>query len=298
MKVAFTICSNNYLAQAKVLVDSWYENNPDTQFLIFLVDEYSPSIDYAIFEPAKVIEIRNIVGRYIHSLASRFNITELNTAVKPDIFIYLFKQNKWDKILYLDPDILLKDNMALAYQALEESNAILTPHIFTPIDDRWMPNDVQLLSTGIYNLGFLGLSNSQETYKLLNWWRNRVLKYGYRDHVKGLFYDQIWMNYAPIFFDKVSILREPGYNVANWNLHERKLSYAANDSIMVNDTHRLCFFHFSGFNYNKFPDEICSYHSRYTLQSRPDIKPLFHQYHSLLTAADIEKFSRINCVYF
>ena len=223
MKVAFTICSNNYLAQAKVLVDSWNKNHPNIAFKIFLVDEFNPSIDYEKFKPAEVIEINTVVGELIYPLARRFNITELNTAVKPDVFIHLFKQKKWKKIIYLDPDILVKGRFDEAFQALNQFNTILTPHICTPIDDKWAPNDVHLLRSGIFNLGFIGLSSSQTTDVILKWWRKRVLKYGYRNHEKGLFYDQIWMNYAPIFFNGVCVIKNPGYNMANWNLHRNMI---------------------------------------------------------------------------
>jgi len=295
MNVAFTICSNNYLAHARVLLESWQEFNPETPFFIFLVDEFDPDIDYSQFKPAKIILFREVVGELVVSLAKRFDITALNTALKPDAFIHLFKQHKWQKVIYLDPDILVKGGLTLAFQALGNCTAILTPHINSPVDDEYGPNDVHLLPTGIYNLGFLGLSYTKETERLLSWWRERTMKYGYLDESRGLFYDQVWMNYAPIFFDRVAVLKDPGYNMANWNLHERQLSQNDSGKYMVNNSFPLCFFHFSGFKYQDFPNKISSYHSRYSLHTRPDIKALFTEYYQRLISAGIEGFMPSYC---
>jgi hypothetical protein len=42
-KFAFTICSINYLAQAKVLADSLKKTNPDYEFVIGLCDKIDDS---------------------------------------------------------------------------------------------------------------------------------------------------------------------------------------------------------------------------------------------------------------
>ncbi len=47
MKIAFTLCSNNYLAQAKTLGDSLLKYNPDYKFFIGLVDRLSDQINYS-----------------------------------------------------------------------------------------------------------------------------------------------------------------------------------------------------------------------------------------------------------
>ena len=60
MKLAFTLCSNNYLAQSKVLVASFLQNNPDYTFIIGVADNLSFEIDYSFFLPAKIIAVTEI----------------------------------------------------------------------------------------------------------------------------------------------------------------------------------------------------------------------------------------------
>ena len=53
MKIIFTICSNNYLAQAKALGDSVLQTNPDYTFFIGLVDELGTINDALTFAAQK-----------------------------------------------------------------------------------------------------------------------------------------------------------------------------------------------------------------------------------------------------
>ena len=62
---------------------------------------------------------------------------------------------------------------------------------------------------------------------------------------KGLFVDQIWLNYAPLYYDRVFIIRHLGYNIAYWNFHERSIEQMGG-RWFVNKKFPLKFFHFSG----------------------------------------------------
>ena len=61
-----------------------------------------------------------------------------------------------------------------------------------------------------------------------------------------MFTDQRWVDFVPSFFDHY-ILKDPGYNVAYWNLHGRARD--APTAIDISWTASpLRFFHFSGFD--------------------------------------------------
>ena len=60
MLTVFTICSNNYLAQAKTLGDSLMQHNPHYRFVIFLVDRLSEGVDYSFFAPYELIPVEQI----------------------------------------------------------------------------------------------------------------------------------------------------------------------------------------------------------------------------------------------
>src|SRR6187402_1662110 len=105
MQIIFTICSNNYLAQAKVLAESVRQFQPDWTFMLGLVDKKDPSIVYEGFG-FEVLELAAIEPKMV-SLAQKYSIIELNTCVKPTFFQYLFEQRKAAQAIYMDPDTCL-----------------------------------------------------------------------------------------------------------------------------------------------------------------------------------------------
>ncbi|MBO0357373.1 glycosyl transferase [Hymenobacter sp. BT186] len=278
MKVAFTLCSNNYLGAAKVLVDSFKLFHPEYNFFIGLVDKLNNQIDYSLYG-CDILLAENISMPDINSLSEKFNIIELNTTVKPFYFKHFFDNLQANEVIYLDPDIQLFARLDEVMYGLSTSMVTLTPHLLSPIDDEFGPNDRHILPTGIFNLGFIALSKHIQLSFFLDWWADRCVKYGFRKDDEGLFYDQIWINYIPAFFDSYYIIRDPGYNAANWNLHERLLTVDDKGNWLVNNKYKLAFFHFSHFNIN-IPDRISSYNTRITFENRQDIKPIFEQYRS------------------
>jgi hypothetical protein len=187
------------------------------------------------------------------SLAFKYNILEFNTAVKPSFFKYLFDGGA-DKAIYFDPDIYLFRPAELIYEALNSACVVLTPHLLSPTPDPDHIYENDLLVTGVFNLGFIAVSNTSQGRRFLDWWEERCLRFGFEDLRCGLFVDQKWIIHAPCFFDSIHILRDVGCNVAYWNLHERSLS-ATQEGYAVNDCAPLVFFHFSGYKLST-PDEL------------------------------------------
>lgn len=294
MKTIFTICSNNYLAYAKVLGKSLKKYEPELMFLIFLCDEKNDEIDYSLLAD-EVISMKDIEPQ-LAALASRYNIVELNTAVKPRVFEYLLNERNAEQVIYFDPDIKIYSSFVNLFIELQNSSVILTPHICTPIpmDDR-KPAENHFLNFGIYNLGFIGVNNTEESKKFIMWWKNHTYKQGYIDVYKGIFVDQLPVNLAPIFFKDVKIISNKGFNMAPWNLHERYLS-KKNGGYVVNETEELIFFHFSSFKADELELPLLLY-NRFTVSNRPDIKNIYEDYNADLKAAGYYFYKKFTYAY-
>jgi hypothetical protein len=293
--IGFTLCSNNYLALARSLVASWAKHHPEDLFVLGLVDRRDPAIDYTLPGRAEVIEVASIGIPDFDELTSKYDITELNTAVKPYYFDFLLKHRGAEKIIYLDPDILVFRPFRMVGDLLDRHSLIVTPHICSPIEEGPNPTDYELLKTGIFNLGFLALRRAPHIPSFLAWWQQRMRRYAYRKDSEGLFYDQIWMNYIPAFCGDAHVLRDLGHNMANWNLHERTLSRAGGN-FSVNGSTDLVFFHFSHYRFDQ-PDTIASYHERYSFETRPDLRPIFDLYRSTVLANGHEALKGKPCFY-
>ncbi len=290
----FTICANNYLARALVLGDSLKRNDPAADFYIVLADKAAPSVDYSsLGHPILFIEqIENKAGH----LWSRYNTVELSTSIKPRAFQYFFAEKQADPVVFLDPDIAVYAKLDEVYRQLEQSDILLTPHILQPIPyDGLTPWETPFHRVGIFNLGFLAVKRTENTGRFLQWWKERTYEFGYNRQQEGLFTDQIFINHVPVFFEKVSILKHPGYNMAPWNLQERRLT-RQDDGYLVNGTYPLVFFHFSTFDFGKIELPWRKY-DRFRIIDRPDLLPLYTQYNDWISERGEEKLAGLPPAY-
>lgn len=296
MNVAFTLCSNNYLAQAKTLADSFRRYNQNYQFIIGLIDRKKESVDYNIFEPSVIATVEELAIDGFDEMVLNYNIIELCTAAKPFYFKYIFEKYRANNVIYLDPDIMVYDNFGRVEEDLINYSIIVTPHVISPIElDNSYPDENLFLSHGIYNLGFLALSKTAETYLFLDWWAERLKVRAYINLKEGMFTDQLYVNLVPIYFKSVKIEFSVGFNMAYWNLHERKIK-KIDGVYKVNGKENLLFFHFS--SHNPLSSHIIAKGlSRYTLQTRSDLIGLFKEYDEILVKNRYEYYKNIACYF-
>ena len=297
-KIVFTLCSNNYLALAKVLVDSFFEHNQiqEYHFIIGLCDRKSDLINYNFFENCTIIEVEDLDIPNFQEMSLKYNIIELNTFIKPYYFKYIFEKVGADLIYFLDPDIRIYNSFSIIEEEMFEYDILLTPHIQTPIPvDGYFPEEDTFLNYGLYNLGFLALRKSPNTFKLLNWLSLKLENKCFNNVSEGYFVDQLPMNFVPIFFDKVVISNNFGLNMAYWNLHERKISII-NGKNKINETENLVFFHFSSFKPEK-KDEISHFLTRFRMTDQPLLKQLFDSYYERLMENKYLELKNLPCFF-
>jgi len=294
MNIAFTLCSINYLAQANSLHASMQQTNPDWRFIIGIVDKNTQNVDLS-FLNSEVLWVEEIEIPYLEKMAEKYTIVELLTSVKPYYFKWLLtRYTDTENIIYFDPDILIFQPLTDLLQKLQYSDIIVTPHFTKPINDHFLPTELHVMQTGIYNLGFLAVRNTANTMDMLHWWCDRLKDKCYINLSRGLFVDQLCMNLAPVYFDKVLIDKYPGYNMAHWNIHERQIS-KEEDGYRVNGV-PLVFFHFSHYNPLQ-PNQIAAFHNRFHFDTRADLKELYDSYRDMLLQNNYAGLKKIPCFY-
>jgi hypothetical protein len=150
------------------------------------------------------------------------------------------------------------------------------------------------LRVGAYNLGFFGVRWTREVVELLEWWARRLEKDCLVALERGLFVDQKWMDLWPSFCAGTTILRHPGYNVAYWNLAERKIE-RSDDRHLVNGQ-PLVFFHFSGVMPHR-PDVLSKYQALFTSSNIGAADALLQSYIVAVLASGHADLERITCSY-
>lgn len=218
---------------------------------------------------------------YLQS-AFKYNIIEMNTAVKPHAAAQLLE--RYAKVIYLDPDTFVFNSLTPVLDALDVHDLLLSPHALRPFDDEHRPNDVDLLRFGSFNLGFFALRAGPNAQALLRWWDARCQTDCFYEPALGFGVDQKWMDLAPCFFDGVHVFKHPGVNVAFWNLHERALARDESGRWIVNDAHPLIFFHFSSYD-EADNTAVAGKQTRYGAGSRPDFEGVRNEYSAGLAAS-------------
>ena len=285
MNCIFTIVAKNYLALALTLGDSIRAVHPEYDFIIFLADGVDGEIDLSQ-QKYKIMEVKDVGIDQWLEMAFKYDISEFSTSIKPFCFDYLARESKYDNIMYFDPDIYIYDKLTRIEGLLQENICVVTPH-HSDMELAWsgaVPEN-NILISGIYNLGFIAFRNGEESRFIFEWWKERLRDKCYLERTEGLFYDQNWVQFFASSFDKgIFILRDYGYNIAWWNLHERSIEFQNETPRVIHKsdlaTYRCIFFHFSGFN---VLDPLVI-NSRYRgnpffqLEHQPALQRLFQEY--------------------
>ena len=245
--VFFTICSINYLPTAKILVSSLRNNVTDDIYLIVCDKKNAKIQNFFPDGNVKIVFVEDLGIKDFYEFKIRYSILEINTAIKPFVFKYLFRKN-YKKAFYFDPDIVIERSLEKLTSKLDTSDAIVTPHLLSAYSDDLKPSLQDITNSGIYNLGFLGLKKGN-TNDFLNWWSEKCKYFCYNDIEKNLFTDQKFCDYLPIFVKNTYIYSDYDANIAYWNLHERKITNK--DNKFFSNGKEVLFFHFSGLVFNK-----------------------------------------------
>ncbi len=286
-EVGCTIASANYFGLAATVATSFVDLHPGRDFVILVVDKRISAVDeLANSARFKVVYVEDLGIPNFESVAFKYDIVELNTNTKPS-FLKMLLALGAQKVLYFDPDIFIYAQVGFIYEQLNSSNILVTPHATQPVADFRRPSDQDFLATGTFNLGFIGISGSDEGRRFLDWWECRCLENAFADTRVGLFVDQKWVDLAPCYFAGVSQLRHPGCNMGPWNLHERMLrreggAYTVNSEPLI-------FYHFSGIDMDS-DKQISKNQAKFTLDTRPDLQSLYDEYRK--TVEDVGAFRR------
>jgi glycosyltransferase involved in cell wall biosynthesis len=284
----FTICASNYLANAVVLGQSVSAAHGGSRLTVFLLDALPA--DVTAPDQVDIVTADTIMPiADWHHYQCFYSLLELATSIKPLCFKYLLTSD-CAAAIYLDPDIVLFNPLNLVLSAIQAGHEIvLTPHILTPLPtDGKIPNDLAIMRAGIFNMGFGAFSNTARSLAIISWWERQLRTLGSADISTGLFTDQKWIDFAPVFSPTTYIIRDPSYNVAYWNLHERKLTRHDDGwrvTFVDGSQSDLTFFHFSG--YSPTTDILSKHENRFGKRPPGDTRQLLARYSDLLVVSGL-----------
>ncbi|WP_081381080.1 class I SAM-dependent methyltransferase [Rhodovulum sulfidophilum] len=300
----FTICARNFLPGAQILCDSVRRAHPGAVFTVYLCDRDMGYDAEALGMDIEPLEALGIPA--LERMIRTYNITELCTAIKPYCFLREFARGpeaeagaeaaeQSPHVVYLDPDIELFSPLVEVAEALDAgASAVLTPHVLKPAERAEFADD-HFLRYGIYNLGFIALRVTEAVADVVRWWARRMVDQCIIDLPRGIFVDQKWMDLLPAFLDGVHVLRHPGYNVAYWNLHERRIH--GPDTALQCNGQPLRFVHYSGIILEDV-EQLSRHSGMFYVSNSFGYGPLVRRYRARLTAPENRRLRQLPYAFF
>lgn len=286
----FTIATTNYLPYAVSLLDSVKQYHPEFEVSICLTDylDQDTIAKNPLMSKYPMVQLHEIEAEEFDLITKIYSPMELANSAKILFAEYFLNKKEVEQVIFCDSDILFFNR--LPESVIQNHELIYTPHFTSAPSLDMKRQELEVLNAGMFNGGFFKLKKSEEATKFIKWFRPRCVPSCISDRCNGYYYDQLWINFVPLYFKDAHIERDQGMNMAYWNLHERVISEKDNQFI-VNRATPLSFFHFSGWDYNQ-PLEISKW-SLFNLDTRPDIAPLLARYHEVLQRNEYEAYIRL-----
>jgi len=247
----FTSSAPNYIGKVRALCQSLREHCPAMTIHWLVADVRNQTLVDNLDEESidEILFVDDFEPCRDRGWLFQHDMVELSTAVKPEAALALLAREDCDLLLYFDPDIVVFSPLDDLLAELRSASIVLTPHLLQPEQelDAVLDHELCSLRHGVFNLGFFGVRDCEEGAAFLQWWRERCRTFCWGDWRAGVFTDQKWVNFAPVFFRGTSILRSPRFNFAPWNINQRRLTGTFDEGFLVDDE-PLGFYHFTGFD--------------------------------------------------
>jgi hypothetical protein len=268
-----TVVAKNYLPFARVLAHSLRRHHPDAHFVVGLSDEPDGGFDRTA-EPFLILTARELGIPNLRDLAFRADKRALAIVLKPYLIERMLEE--LDSALFLDADTLVMADLGSLFATVQGHALTLVPHRLVPptTSDR-IARDLVLNLAGIFNGGVVGASREPSAVRFIRWWQARVHHLCIYAVDRGLHYDQRWLDLALGFVKDLHVHRDPGVNVAHWNLPER--SIRVRDGAVTAGDRPCRLFHFSGFDPDE-PETPSRYRPDLRLDTLGDARQLFRDY--------------------
>jgi hypothetical protein len=238
-----TVVAKNYLPFARVLAGSLRRHHPDARFVVALSDELDGHVDRSA-ERFPIITPRELGVPDLRDLAFRSGQREFAIALKPYLVEYMAADA--GSALFLDADTLVVGDLEPLFDSVQGHALTLVPHRLVPPATDGVARDLVLNLAGIFNGGVVGITHQASSTDFVRWWQARVHQLCVYAVDRGIHYDQRWLDLALGFVEDLHIHRDPGVNVAHWNLPERPIHIRDGAITAGGEPCRL--FHFSGFD--------------------------------------------------
>ena len=215
-----TIVAKNYLSFARALAESFHSIHRDIPFFVLLADEADGYFDPA-HEPFHVVGLSELDIPQLERFRFHYAQQPLSYACTPYLLAHLVRRG-FSRLIFIKQESLVLGDLTPVFDILDKISIVLTPHLVAPLAgaDR-IERELNILQSGTFNVGMLGVAATPVAARFLEWWQDRVYAHCRYALASGMHYEQRWLDLVPGLFGDVHVLRDPAYNVGHWNLPDR-----------------------------------------------------------------------------
>jgi hypothetical protein len=273
-----TIVAKSYISFARALAESFHRIHRDVPFFVLLADEVDGYFDPAS-EPFQLVGLSELDIPRVERFRFHYAQQPLSYASTPFLLKHLLGRGI-ERLIFIKQESLVLGDITPLFAMLEDSSIVLTPHLTAPLGGTdCIDRELNILLSGTFNVGLLGVAATPMTMRFLEWWQDRVYAHAQHATAEGMHYEQRWLDLVPGLFEGVHVLRDPAYNVGHWNLPDRAI-IVSGDLVLVNgEPCRL--FRFSGYDPEQ-PTCITRYSARLTTGNVGPARMVFERFHAAL----------------
>jgi glycosyltransferase involved in cell wall biosynthesis len=292
-----SICTFNHAHYARTLFESIRPFHPDLALVLVVAD--AERLGFPDVPGVRMVSPRELGAIDFPYAALKYSATDLCCALKPLALRWLMATSAVRSVVYLDSDICVYAPLDRLLEAAARHRAVVLPHVREPLPNPerfWeRPSLGDLAYAGVLNAGVFTLSADEEGRRFVDTWSRLVTGPGAFLNTLGGQWEQNSFNWITAFLEGLHVLRDPAYNVAYWNLHERSLRDKSLDDEVPRwtvDGQPLVCFHFSGYSLDE-PLSLSRHDGRYSLFHMPSLARLVEDYASRLRDNGADRYRRV-----
>lgn len=239
-----TLFDSHYAAKGWAMYLSLLQVCPSFHLYVFAFDDcIASALKRISAEHMTVISLKEFEDEELLRIKPTRTKAEYCWTCTPSTVLYCLQNYNIDHCTYIDSDLYFFSNPEILVNELGHDDVLITEHRYSPQYD-------QSVISGKYCVQFMAFKNTDNSLRVLNWWRNACLEWCFNRHEDGRFGDQKYLDDWTTRFTGIHVLENLGGGLAPWNMQQyqfRKERACILGSDVNGQVFKVVFFHFHAF---------------------------------------------------
>lgn len=247
-----TLFDSYYLDKGIALYQSLEKVSEDFVLYIFCFDDRSYQIlQHLNYKNAVIIHHSMFETPELLEIKEKRSKAEYCWTCTPVVIKYVLDHYKVESCTYLDSDLFFYSSPQILFDEINESKAdvVIVEHRFK---DDYYGRRLEKRN-GKYCVEFNYFNQSENSRKVLEWWKDKCYEWCYDIPEPERMGDQKYLNVWTKKFNGVHELQHLGGGVAPWNLEQYSLEAVCDDKVILKSSKGknfpLIFYHFQNIRY-------------------------------------------------